>query len=223
MTWAEAASAAFLTLLFPGEGVVSALLALLGAILGGPSVAVAGLVAGLGAERVRSYGRARRREAEERSDAEALLVRIRQRVRAGEPVAASLEEALGTRGLEDLDAVLHTLASRLPASLRAHGTILWQVSLRRGGRVDRLVDMLLVQLRAERALSHQLEAAFAGPRGTAIILASAPWVALVGLRFTVPTFFHILSHTLLGSFTLLLVAGVEAGVLASLWPGGGLR
>jgi hypothetical protein len=56
-----------------------------------------------------------------------------------------------------------------------------------------------------------------------VLLAAAPWVAVVGLRLMVPTFFQILTHTLPGVLTIILVAGVQSVVFCLLWPAGGVR
>ena len=124
-------------------------------------------------------------------------------------------------GASEVDGVLGLLVSRLPAALRASAGGLWRLA--RGGRVDRLVELLLVQVRTERALSDQLEGSLAGPRGTAVLLAAAPWVAVVGLRLMVPTFFQIVTHTLPGVLTVIVVAAVQSTVFCLLWPAGGVR
>ncbi|MGC8487717.1 MAG: type II secretion system F family protein [Clostridia bacterium] len=223
MSWTDAAAAALLALAFRSAGLECGVLALVGAVLGGPALAVAGLVAGVGAHQALSYQGFRRREEAARLDGEATLMRIRQRVRAGQPVTAAIEDALGGRGASEVDGVLGLLVSRMPRTLRASAGALWRAALARGGRVDRLVEMLLVQIRTERALSDQLEAALAGPRGTAVLLAAAPWVAVVGLRLMVPTFFQILTDTLPGVLAVIAVAGVQSVVFCLLWPAGGVR
>lgn len=223
MSWTDAAAAALLALAFRSAGLECGVMALAGAVLGGPALAVAGLVAGVGAHQALSHQGFRRREEAARLDGEATLMRIRQRVRAGQPVTAAIEDALGRRGASEVDGVLGLLVARLPRTLRASAAALWRAALARGGRVDRLVELLLVQIRTERALSDQLEAALAGPRGTAVLLAAAPWVAVLGLRLMVPAFFQILTHTLPGVLTVIVVAAVQSTVFCLLWPAGGVR
>ena len=223
MTWTEAAAAAMLGLAFVEAGWECAAVGVLGAFVGGPALAVAGMVAGVGFHRYRAYGADRARDEAARATGEAMLGRLRQRLRAGQPVSAALESSLEVHGVTDVETAVQHLAARMPAAVRPHAEGLWRTTIRRGGRADRLVDLLLAQLRAERAVQDQWGAAFAGPRSTALLLLAAPWVAVVGLRFTVPVFFHMLTGTLPGTLTLLVVAGMQTAVLWVLWPAGGAR
>ena len=223
MTWAETAAVAILGLVYAEAGWECAVGGVLGACIGGPVLAVTGIVAGVGIHRYRAYGTDRALDETARAAGEAMLGRLRQRLRAGQPVSAALESTLEVHGVTDVDTAVHHLAARMPAGMRPYAEGLWHAAVRRGGRIDRLVDLLLAQLRDERAMRDQLEAAFAGPRSTALLLMPAPWVAVVGLRFTVPVFFHLLTRTLPGTVTLLVVAGVQTAVLWVLWPLGGVR
>jgi tight adherence protein B len=173
-------------------------------------------------------GRNRRREgAAERDAVLDLLTGLGLELRGGRPPAAALLAAAGRPGTVARpvlgpvllaagrgDDVSRPLLRAADPGLRALGAA-WAVSMRTGAPLAGVVESLALGLRADRSLARERDAAMAGPRASAALLAVLPGV---GIPLAAGLGAHPIAFLLHGRAGQgCLVAGVGLDLLSFVW------
>lgn len=170
---------------------------------GSPGVAVGLLLTGTALGLWRRETRRRQLFEKREAEAERFLEQLRF-LAAREPnlqrvLDQAAGDALGTRRrAPESHQLLEQLRTVVPVPAVTALADAWPVLHKHGGRVDLVVDQILEQLRLERRLRWELDAQLAGPHGTLLLLAVAPWAVLLAFRVVVPSFYQTLTTSLWG-------------------------
>jgi Flp pilus assembly protein TadB len=215
ISWVWPATLAVALAGVPVAGLESALLGVGAVVTGQPTLAVAGLILGVGLGQIRRYRRERAMQDRRDSEWEDALMSLARLVRDGAPLPLALDQ-LGTSSVSWHQATWLGGRQNEPHGDSRLAGILDALE-QHGGRTERVIDMLVQQIRFEQSLRWELDNALAGPRGSMLMLTGAPWLMLAGFRAAFPAFYAGLVGVSLGQATVILVATVEAVVLWLGW------
>jgi len=217
----------------PGRGLLLVVAPPVGLVLGGPGLAVLALVSVLVGRRALRHHRSRRARAGERSRAVEACTALAAELRAGRAPAEALEVAAGLAtggtgrtlstaaatarlGGDVPEALLRRGDSAVPELLRGLAAC-WQVCARSGSGLAPAVERLADGLRTRQAQERAVDAALAGPRATAGLLAVLPLAGLALAAGLGAHPVHVLLRTPLGLVCLLL--GTALDLLGVWWTG----
>lgn len=164
---------------------------------------------------------ARRRQTFEKREAEAerFLEQVRFLATQEPNLQRVLDQAAGDafgahRRAPEARQMLEQLRAAVPVPAVTALAEAWPVLSKHGGRLVPVVDQILEQLRLERRLRWELDAQLAGPHGTLLLLAGAPWLTLLAFRWMVPGFYLAIASSIWGWCALAWTGGTT---LVALW------
>lgn len=206
-------------------GVAGVLVVALLARQASPAAAVAGGVAAAAVRRARVAARREVARADERRQAVELLTGLALELRSGRSPTAALLAAADAGGRGRPLAARASRAARSgadvgralvdgPAPLRGLGAA-WRVSARTGAPLADAVERLAGAARAEALAARELDAALAGPRSSARLLAGLPLLGVLLAAGLGADPLRVLLHSDVGAVCLL--GGVGLDVLGSAW------
>ncbi len=192
------------------------------------SVGVAGLVV----VRLRSAGRAEREQARTRQSVLDACEALVGELRAGRPLAESLEGAarvwpelgqVATRARlgADVPTALREVADRPGAAALRRAAGAWELCSRNGSGLVHALDLVLETLRSDQEARRQVRTELAATRATARMVSGLPLLLLVGAQGAGARPWHVLLATTPGQVCLL--AGVALVGVGLLWIEGVAR